>query len=103
MVERHALPMRRATETFEVAFGGLKESHVVSVGYYENGGIGELFVTGGKSGEMIQAIARDAAILMSLALQHGVPVGVLKHAVTRDGQDQPQSIIGAVIDHLPGE
>ena len=37
MTERHALPMRRQCETFEIDFGGLKKSHVITVGYYPDG------------------------------------------------------------------
>ena len=49
---------------------------------------------------LTEAIARDGAVLLSLALQYGVPLETIKHAITRDGQGQPQSIIGAVVDRL---
>ena len=100
MTERHALPMRRQCETFEIDFGGLKKSHVITVGYYPDGRPGEVFINGGKSGEQVEAIARDGAVLLSLALQHGVALDTIKHALTRDGQDQPQSIVGVVVDRL---
>lgn len=100
---RRALPMRRYCETFELPFGGLTKGHVVTVGYYRDGAIGEVFISGGKSGEAVEAIARDGAVLISMALQYGVPLDTIKHALTRDSQDQPQSIIGAVVDRLMGE
>lgn len=100
MTERSALPMRRRCETFEIAFGGLKNSHVITVGYYADGTPGEVFITGGKSGEQVEAIARDGAILLSMALQHGVALDTIKHALTRDSQDEPQSIVGVVVDRL---
>jgi hypothetical protein len=59
-----------------------------------------VFVNGGKSGEVVEAIARDGAVLLSMALQHGATLDTIKHAITRDGQDQPQSIIGVVVDRL---
>ena len=39
-------------------------------------------------------------MLLSLALQHGVALDTIKHVLTRDGQDQPQSIVGVVVDRL---
>ena len=100
MTERRALPMRRHAETFEIDFGGLNKSHTVTVGYYDDGSPGEVFINGGKSGEQVEAIARDGAVLLSIALQHGASLDTIKRALTRDGQDAPQSIVGAVVDRL---
>jgi hypothetical protein len=100
MTARCALPDRRGCERFEISFGGLVGNHVVDVGFYDDGSIGEVFITGGKSGEQIQAIARDFAIVLSLALQHGVQLQTIAHALTRDSQGHAQSIGGAVIDRL---
>ena len=103
MTERQALPMKRGCETFEIEFGGLSKCHTVTVGYYPDGRPGEVFINGGKSGELVEAIARDGAVLVSMCLQYGVPLDTIKHALTRDGQDQPQSIIGVVVDRLIGQ
>ena len=45
-------------------------------------------------------IARDAAVLLSLALQHGVPPETIRHAVTRGASEEPASILGAVVDSI---
>ncbi|MGY3615708.1 TSCPD domain-containing protein [Bradyrhizobium sp. USDA 10063] len=103
MAERRALPMRRFSETFELLFGGLARGYVVTMGFYHDGTVGEIFVNGGKSGEAVEAIARDGAVVLSLALQHGVPLDTISHAITRDGQGAPSSIIGAVVDRLTGD
>jgi hypothetical protein len=100
MSQRRELPMRRGTETFEVAFGGLSKCHTVSVGYYTDGTPGEIFIAGGKSGEQVEAIARDGAVLLSLALQHGVSLQTIQHALTRNSQGEPSSIVGAVVDRM---
>jgi len=100
MTERNVLQMRRGCETFELGWGGLARGHVVSFGRFITGKISEVFISGGKSGEQVEGIARDGAVLVSLALQHGVPLSTIKHALTRDSQDNPQSIIGAVVDQL---
>jgi ribonucleoside-diphosphate reductase alpha chain len=97
---RRDLPPRRRAETFEIAFGGLARSHTVTLGFYEDGSIGEVFVNGGKSGEVVEAIARDGAVILSMALQSGVALDTIKHAITRDERGAPSSIIGAVVDQL---
>jgi hypothetical protein len=103
MTERKALPLRRHCETFEIAYGGFDKHHTITVGFYNEGNVGEVFINGGKSGEMVQAIARDGAILLSLALQYGADLQTVKHALTRDSRDAPMSIIGVVVDRLVGE
>jgi hypothetical protein len=100
MTQRRTLPPRRRAETFDISFGGLNRSYAVTLGFYEDGALGEVFISGGKSGEAVEAIARDGAVLLSLALQYGAQVETMASAITRDGQDQPSTIIGAVIDRL---
>ena len=100
MTERHALPMRRACLTFDVEFGGFTKNHTVTAGCYDDGSLGEVFINGGKSGEQVEAIARDGAVLLSLALQHGVTLDTIRHSITRDAQGQPSSVVGAVVDRL---
>ncbi|KRR21317.1 hypothetical protein CQ14_06620 [Bradyrhizobium lablabi] len=98
MPDRHVMPMRRRAETFGIQFCGFE--YTVTVGYFETGAVGEAFITGGKSGQAIEAIARDAAVLLSLALQFGMPLEMIRHAITRDSQGHPSSILGAVVDRL---
>lgn len=95
---RRVLPQRRAAETFTVTFGAHR--FAVSVGYYDGTGPAEIFVTGTKAGSDMEAVSRDGAVLLSLALQHGVPVQTIAHAVTRDERNGPASIIGALADQL---
>ena len=100
MTNRRELPMRRRCETFDLEFGGLSKSHMVSVGYYADNTPGEVFINGGKSGEQVEAIARDGAVLISMCLQHGATLDTISHAITRDGQGEAQSIVGVVVDRL---
>lgn len=99
-VHRRALPMRRRCETFEIAFGGLARVHTITLGFYDDDTLGEIFINGGKSGEVVEAIARDSAVILSMALQYGVPLATIRNAISRSCQDEPRSIIGAVIDQL---
>jgi hypothetical protein len=96
MSERHTLPPRRRAETFNLEWGGLDRRFAITAGYYSNGAVGEVFITGGKSGQEVEAIARDGAVLLSLALQYGADLANLASA----GTGAPSSIIGAVVDRL---
>src|ERR1700691_4972238 len=98
MSTRRILPQRRSAETFQLRFWN--QPVTVTVGYYEDGTPGEIFVDAGKSGQDVQSTARDAAIVLSLALQHGATVATIQHAVTRSGNGEAASILGAIIDQL---
>ena len=80
---RRTLPQRRASETFDLRFWN--QTFTVTVGFYADGTPGEVFIDGGKTGQDIQSTARDAAVVLSLALQHGTPIETIRHAVTRSG------------------
>ena len=95
---RRLLPQRRPAETFDLWFWN--QSFSVTIGFYPNGAVGEVFIDGGKSGQDIQSTARDAAVVLSLALQHGVPPETIRHAVTRGASEEPASILGAVVDSI---
>ncbi|BBZ93123.1 hypothetical protein BRDID11004_59780 [Bradyrhizobium diazoefficiens] len=97
---RRILPQRRSCETFEIDYGGLAKSHTITLGFYDDGTLGEVFINGGKSGEVVEGIARDSAVLLSLALQYGAELSNIGSAITRDEQGAPSSIVGAVIDRL---
>jgi hypothetical protein len=97
---RNVLPQRRRAETIEMQHGGQNNTFQVTIGYYADGSIGEVFVSGAKAGSNVDALCRDAAIMLSLALQHGTPLDLMKHAITREGDGAPSTIIGAVVDKL---
>jgi hypothetical protein len=94
---RRVFPQRRAAETFDLRFWS--QNFTVTVGSYADGTPGEVFIDGCKTGGDVEAVARDAAVTLSLGLQHGVPIESIRHAVTRNGASgAPASIIGAVVD-----
>lgn len=72
----------------------------MTLGFYDDGALGEVFISGGKSGQTIEAIARDGAVLLSPALQYGASLDNIASAITRDDRGGPSSVIGAVIDRL---
>jgi hypothetical protein len=66
---RQRLNNRRASETFTFELDGLR--FTASVSRFSDGRIGELFLNNHKSGNQSDTNARDAAIALSFALQHG--------------------------------
>jgi hypothetical protein len=94
---RSPLPNRRSHELHELEFQG--QRFVVGVGRFINGNLAEVFIDPAKSSQMT-AIARDAAVCVSIALQHGVPADALRSAVTREADGAPAGLVGAVLDLL---
>ena len=62
--------------------------------------IQELFISAGKSGAAMETMSRDAAVLISIALQHGAPIETMRHAITRNVDGSPQGPIGHLLDLL---
>ena len=99
---RTRLPHRRRAETTELAIGGMPV--LATVGFDDNGQPAELFLNGGKTGSAMDALLGDAAVAISIALQHGVRAAALAKSVTRilepiDGPAiKAASPIGAALD-----
>jgi hypothetical protein len=100
MTERRALPQRRHCETVTFSFWGQPWS--VTLGYYDDfKTVGEVFIAANRTpGSSLDATARDAAILISLGLQYGVPIDVIKGALTREPNGDASSIAGRVVDWI---
>src|SRR3954470_20311556 len=96
---RQTLPQRRASETFDLRFWS--QNFTVTVGFYLDGTPGEVFIDSRKTGGDVELIARDSAVVLSLALQHGTPLVTIQRAVTRNAHREAASILGAVVDALP--
>jgi ribonucleoside-diphosphate reductase alpha chain len=79
---RERLPNRRKAEL--ISFSHCGRPWTVCAGRYADGRLGEIFIEGPKDSPLL-ALARDAAIIASVALQFGAPVSVIRHAL--DGRD----------------
>jgi hypothetical protein len=66
---REQLPNRRRCESLEFRHAGL--DFTLAAGFYPDGRIAEIFLSSHKPGSPIEAIARDAAVTVSIALQFG--------------------------------
>jgi len=98
MPERNRLPNRRPHDVFEFDHDGI--GYLIGLGSFSDGRPAEVFVNAGKAGTAIETYARDAAILLSLLLQHGCPVDTARHAITRNQDGSPSGPIGALLDRI---
>lgn len=97
---RRNLPNRRRNNTFPVQVEGMAKPMLMTVGYFENGDPAEVFVSDIKAGTTMDAVARDAAVLLSIGLQYGVPLETFGSAVTRNSAGDASSVMGELIDRL---
>ena len=100
MTSRRRLPNRRDAETIEVMHGKKNTRFKITIGFYHDKAPAEVFVSGAKVGSEMEAMVRDAAVILSIAMQYGVPLDVISGAITREHDGSSSSIIGAVVDRL---
>ena len=97
-VARRRLPDRRESTTFAFEAQGLRFTATIS--RFDDGCLGEVFLTNHKAGSMAGINASDAAVVASIALQYGVPLEVIRHALMRDARGQPSGPLGAALDKI---
>jgi hypothetical protein len=97
---RERLPNRRRSETFDftVTAGTAELHYTATVGYFTDGRIGELFLNNHKSNSTADTNARDAAIALSFALQHGANLEDIRKALTRNANGTASGPLGAALD-----
>lgn len=77
---RRELPKVRTSKTFEFSVAGSKG--FVTVGEYEDGTPGEIFMKIAKQGSTLGGVMESLAISVSYGLQYGVPLKSYVHALT---------------------
>ncbi|HEY1815053.1 MAG TPA: vitamin B12-dependent ribonucleotide reductase [Kofleriaceae bacterium] len=75
LANRYKLENERASFTHKFSIGG--HEGYITVGLYQDGSPGEIFVRMAKEGSVIAGLMDSFATAISLALQHGVPLQVL--------------------------
>jgi ribonucleoside-diphosphate reductase alpha chain len=73
---RHRLPDERKSITHKFQIGGVHEGYF-TVGLYDDGMPGEIFITMAKEGSTISGLMDTIATMTSILLQYGVPLEVL--------------------------
>jgi hypothetical protein len=100
MTTRKRLPNRRFAESFELEVEGIP--YTATVGRFPDGTIGELFLNNQKSNSSADTAARDGAVVLSIALQHGAGLETIRRALCRDSQGRPSGALGAALDIIMG-
>jgi hypothetical protein len=101
MNARRRLPDRRTNWSFNFEVGGL--GYCATFSRFDDGSIGELFLSNHKSNSQADTNARDAAITFSLAVQHGADPEVIRKALCRDSQGRPSGPLAAALDKIAAE
>ena len=71
---RHRLPDTRPAVTHKFSISG--HEGYITVGMYKNGQPGEVFITMAKEGSTLSGVMDSFALVLSIGLQHGVPLEV---------------------------
>jgi hypothetical protein len=82
MSTRQRPPNRRPCETFVLESNGLR--YLATISRFADGRLAEIFISNAKAGSHSDAAAKDAAVVCSIALQHGIPVDVIRHALLHE-------------------
>lgn len=100
-MKRRHLENRRAHESREIEFDGRRFS--LGVGFDDTGAPAEVFVNAPRAGSGYAALARDAGILLSLAMQSGTDLATIRRALTREENGEAASLLGAIADEIGGQ
>lgn len=99
---RHSLPQRRGGENFDFVVG--QTLFTASIRRERpKAPITEIFVNASKIDSDVDLTMRDAAVILSIALQYGVPLSALGKSTGRNIDGSASSPIGALLDILMRE
>lgn len=106
-MKREHLNPRRPSRTFSFehpTVAGAMQKYHATVGYYADGRPGELFLNSSqRSGTDVDLSVSEAAIAVSLALQHGCDVTTLRTACLRLSDGSPSTPVGRALDIMDEE
>ena len=99
---REILPPRRRVEQIEFMFAppksGIQERiYTASIGFYDDGRVGEVFLSSGKTGSELRSTTTEAAILASKLLQNGERMDTVRSSFERT-QGEPETALGKLFD-----
>jgi hypothetical protein len=97
---RERLANRRTSEIF--AFESMAMRFTASASRYADGRLAEVFLDNHKAGSAVGTMVRDAAIILSFALQHGADIEAIRRALCRDGEGRALGLVAAALDLLAG-
>jgi hypothetical protein len=93
---RERLPSRRASVTFDFEVDGLR--YCATISRFEDGRIGEIFLASHRAGSHADTAARDSAIVLSVAAQHGADLETIRRGLCRDARGRASGPLGHALD-----
>lgn len=103
---RRQLASRRPAVTFKLTHrtqSGVDHYFHVTAGLYDRrcSDVGEIFInTAGKAGSESDTMVSDAAVAISLALQYGCPLEILRLAMKRNSDGTPMGLLSHALDEV---
>ena len=91
---RDRLPNRRRQITITA------DKYAISVGFYDDGRVGEVFASGAKPGSESDHLIADACTVISIALQCGVSADELAKSLARTPDHEPATVIGTIVEAI---
>jgi hypothetical protein len=98
---RERLPNRRSSRQLTFTCNDLR--YTATISFFADGRLAEIFLGNAKSGSHSDSAAKDSAVVCSIALQFGVPVDVIRHALLRDARGVASSPLGAALDMIAND
>lgn len=95
MTERKRLPNRRDSDALTFSH----EGHTVhaTVSFDADGKLAEIFLNSGKTGTLIDIVMREMAVVVSIALQYGVPRELIENALPKLTDNSPAGPLGSAL------
>lgn len=94
---REKLPQRRGGENFDFVVGRTRFTASVR---RSGARASEVFINSSKIDSDVDLTMRDAAVLISIALQYGITTHELAHSMGRNPDGRASSPIGEILDIL---
>lgn len=96
MSGRFKLDNRREHHLLEFDFRGTR--YTAGFGFFANGNLAEVFLSCARPNSEIEIAAHDSAIICSIALQHGVPLQTIRHALLESDDGRAAGPLAHAID-----
>jgi len=90
------LPNKRLAESFDFEVNGLE--YTATINQFIGCALAEMFLINSKAGSCIDTVAKDSAVVFSIALQLGVPMDTIRRALMRDGRGRVASPLGVALN-----
>jgi hypothetical protein len=94
--QRRVLKNRRPSESFNFEVAGM--AYTATFSRFSDGMVAEIFLSNHKTGSHADTAAKDSAVIASLALQHGVPLDIIRKALLRDSSGVASGPLGTALD-----